>query len=368
MKMCKAVYIHIPFCKTICSYCDFCKVYYSKKNIKKYLEQLEMEIRNNYRGELIETIYIGGGTPSCLDIEELVKLFEIVDIFHKSINLEFTIECNIETLTEKNIKLFCKNKINRISVGVQSLLNKNIEFLERHHDIDMVQEKISLLNKYEINNINLDLIYALPNQSLEDLRLDLDEYLKLGINHISTYSLMIEPNTKLSIKKIKPISEELDRNMYDFICDYLKNRGFKHYEISNFCLPGSESKHNLTYWNNENYYGFGVGASGYIETSRYDNTRSITKYLSGDLNRYIEQLSYNEILENEFILGFRKVEGISKKEFKNKYNREICDIIIVKNLLKSGKLEDNGEYIFIKEKYLYISNSILLDFIGGNYE
>ena len=327
-----------------------------------------MEIKNNYQGELIQTIYIGGGTPSCLDLDELIMLFRITDMFNKTEALEFTIECNVETLTEEKIKFFYKNHVNRVSIGVQSLSDRNIKFLERLHNKEMVIDKIHLLKKLGINNINLDLIYALPNQTLEDLKQDLDEYLKLDITHISTYSLMVEPNTKLSIRKIKPIPEDLDRCMYDFICNYLKDKNFVHYEISNFCLPGFESKHNLTYWNNENYYGFGVGASGYIDNVRYDNTRSITKYLSGTLNRHNEKLSYNETIENEFILGFRKVNGISKKEFKNKYNKEICDIIEIKNLLKSGKLYDNGEFIFIKEKYLYISNSILLDFIGGSYE
>ena len=259
--MCESVYIHIPFCKTICSYCDFCKIFYNKEFVERYLDSLELEIKSNYQGEVIKTIYIGGGTPSCLGIDELQRLFEIIKIFNKDDGVEFTIECNIETLTEEKINLFLANGINRVSIGVQSLIDKNIKFLERHHNRELVIEKINLLKTKGINNINLDLIYALPNQTMEDLKYDLDEYMKLGITHISTYSLMIEPNTKLFINNTDNISEELDSKMYNFICSYLKQKGFKHYEISNFCLDGYESIHNLTYWNNNKYYGFGVGAS-----------------------------------------------------------------------------------------------------------
>lgn len=363
----KAVYIHIPFCKTICTYCDFCKMFYFSDIVKKYLYQLEKEIHKYYQGETVKTLYIGGGTPSCLSVQELKKLFEILRIFKLASDAEFTIECNVETLTEEKIKLFCKNGVNRVSIGVQSMLNKNITFLGRHHVKENVEKAVKLLRKNGLNNINLDLIYALPNQILQDLQYDLTEYAKLNIPHISTYSLMIEPNTQLYLQKINPIYEELDRNMYDLIRDDLKNKGYQHYEISNFCLPGYESKHNITYWNNEEYYGFGAGASGYINDIRYDNTKSITSYIDG-ITKYEEvKIDRQMKIEYEFMLGLRKSKGISKSSFKKKYNLEICDIIIVKDLIEKGYLIDNGEYIFIPEEYLYTSNSILVNFLGGNY-
>ena len=364
----KSVYIHIPFCKTICSYCDFCKMYYFSDMVDNYLEQLQKEIENSYKGEIINTIYIGGGTPSCLSVEQLRKLFSIIKIFKLDKNVEFTIECNVETLNLDKIKLFKNNGVNRVSIGVQSILDKNIKFLERYHTKEEVIKKVSLLKQHGINNINLDLIYALPNQTLEDLKEDLDFYLELDINHISTYSLMIEKNTKLGIKNIEQIEEELDRNMYDYICKYLKQKGFKHYEISNFCKPCLESKHNLVYWNNLEYYGFGVGASGYIDNIRYDNTRNISKYLKGHNPKEELILDKSMKIENEFILGFRKIEGISKKEFKNKYDIDICDIIEIKNLLKLGMLEEDIDRVWIPEEYLYVSNSILVNFVGGSYE
>ena len=363
----KSVYIHIPFCKTICSYCDFCKVFYNEKMVDNYLERLKEEIVNNYKGEVLRTIYIGGGTPSCLSIKELEKLFDIIKLFNIDNIYEFTIECNIETLDKEKIELFKGNGVNRVSIGVQSIIDKNIKFLDRHHTKEMVVERVKWLQEAGIDNINLDLIYALPEQSIEDLNIDLDFYLSLGIKHISTYSLMIEPNTKIGINNTAYIDEKLDREMYDDIDNKLVKNGFKHYEISNYCIPGYESKHNLTYWNNEEYYGFGVGASGYIDNIRYDNTRSLTSYLSGKTRYEENTIDYNTKVENEFILGLRKVEGISKKEFKNKYNKDICDIIVVKKLIENGKLIDSGEYICIPKDLLYVSNSILVEFLGVDY-
>lgn len=364
----KSVYIHIPFCKEICSYCDFCKMYYFPNMVDNYLSILEEEIKKNYQNDRINTIYIGGGTPSCLSLEQLEKLFTIIKIFETDNDIEYTIECNVETLTEEKIKLFVQNGINRVSIGVQSILEKNIKFLERNHTKEEVIKKVSLLKQYGINNINLDLIYAIPGQTLDDLKEDLDFYLSLDVNHISTYSLMIEKNTKLGIKNIEPIEEELDRNMYDYICKYLRQRGFKHYEISNFCKPDFESKHNLVYWNNLEYYGFGVGASGYINNIRYDNTRNISKYLKEENQKEKIILNKSMKIENEFILGFRKLDGISKNEFKKKYDINICDIIEIKNLLQSGMLEESIDRVWIPEKYLYVSNSILVNFVGGSYE
>ena len=363
----KSVYIHIPFCKTICSYCDFCKVFYNEKIVDKYLERLKEEIVSNYKGEVIKTLYIGGGTPSCLSIIELEKLFNIVKLFNIDEVFEFTIECNIETLDLEKIELFKKNNVNRVSIGVQSIIDKNIKFLDRHHTKEMVVDRVRWLQEVGIDNINLDLIYALPNQSLKDLNIDLDFYLSLGIKHISTYSLMIEPNTKLGIKNTSYIDEKLDRDMYDYINKKLGNNGFIHYEISNYCIPGYESKHNLTYWNNDEYYGFGVGASGYIDDVRYDNTKSLTNYLNGKTRFEENIVDYNIKIENEFILGLRKVTGISKKEFKTKYNKEICDIIVVKKLVENGKLIDNGEYVYILKDLLYVSNFILVEFLGVDY-
>ena len=359
-----SIYIHIPFCSSICSYCDFAKIYYNKLFTMGYLKELEKEIKNNYNNDVLKTIYIGGGTPSSLDLEELEYLFNILDSLIKDTNYEYTIECNVENLTEEKIKLFKKYGINRVSIGVQTFNEKYLKFLNRHHSRDDVINIINLLKKYNINNINVDLIYALPGQTLEELDADLEEFIKLDIPHISTYSLIIEPNTILYNNEIKNIDEELDFKMYEKIINKLNN--YNHYEVSNFAKPGYESKHNLTYWNNNEYYGFGVGASGYINGIRYDNTRSINNYLKGTRMVQKEYIDFNTKLENEFILGFRKISGINKKEFYNKYHFEIKNIEIINELIKKGLLTETDDNIYIKN--IYTSNNVLVEFLGVNYE
>ena len=360
----KSVYIHIPFCDSICSYCDFCKFIKNEEWVNKYLVALEKEIKSKYKNELLNTIYIGGGTPSCLNISELNNLFNIIKIFNKDETIEFTFECNIENITKEKLELLYNNGVNRLSIGVQTFNNKYLNFLNRNHTKEDVINKINLAKKIGFKNINIDLIYALPNQTLKELENDIDEFLKLDITHISTYSLIIEPNTKLYINNINNIDEEIDLKMYELICNKLKQNGYIHYEISNFSKVGFESKHNLTYWNNNEYYGFGMGASGYIDNIRYDNTRSFNNYINGIYIKESHKLDINETIENEFILGLRKINGINKEEFKNKYNKNIKEIEIVKKLLKEGKLLEDEKNIYINKDYIYVSNDILIEFIN----
>ena len=359
----KSVYIHIPFCDSICSYCDFCKFIKNDKWVDIYLNSLETEIKTKYKGEKIETIYVGGGTPSCLSLNQLNKLFSMIKILNKSKNIEFTFECNIENITEDKLKNLYENGVNRLSIGIQTFNNKYLKFLKRNHTKEEIIEKINIAKTIGFKNINIDLIYALPNQTLEELENDIEEFLNLDINHISTYSLIIEPNTKVYIDNIDNIEEDLDYEMYKLICSKLKENGYNHYEISNFSKDGYESKHNLTYWNNNEYYGFGLGASGYINNIRYDNTRSFNKYINGEYIKESHILDLNETMENEFILGFRKIKGINKKNFKNKYNKDIKSIEIVNKLLSENKLLEDEKNIYINPNYIYVSNDILIEFI-----
>ncbi len=351
-----SVYIHIPFCSSICSYCDFCKLFYIKKWIKPYLESLKKEIQSKYKGDIIETIYIGGGTPSCLDINELEELFNIIKIFNKNLK-EFTFECNIEDINIKLLELLKKNSVNRLSIGLESTSKKNLDYLGRKYNNDF-KEKINLACKY-FDNINVDLMYALKTMSLKDLENDLDFLIDMGIKHISTYSLIIEEHTKLMNENY--IDQDLDRKMYDLICNKLKK--YNHYEVSNFCLKGYESKHNLVYWNNNRYYGFGLSASGFIDDIRYDNNRNILEYINGKYLKKYEKIDEFTNMQNEMILGLRKLEGVSKKRFYLKYGKKIEDVFYIKDLIESKKLIDNGEYIYINKDYIYLSNEILINFI-----
>ena len=360
--MTTSAYIHIPFCEHICTYCDFCKRYNYDFIIDKYLNALKKEIIDNYRGESLKTIYIGGGTPSSLNIKELTKLMEIVKLLKLDNTYEFTFECNPENISEEKLILLKKNGVNRISLGVESTIDKYLKYLGRNHDFKMVKEKIKLIKKY-FNNINVDLIYALPNETMDELKKDLLDIVNLDVNHVSTYSLEIHNNTILGINKTKPILEDMDSDMYNAICSYLKENGFNHYEISNFCKDDAYSHHNMVYWKNEEYYGFGLGASGYVNNIRYDNTRSMYKYLSGKRLLNTEKLSEKDKISYELILGFRLINGININEFKKKYHKELINQYNIKELIKDGLLVNDGLNIKVNYDKIYVENSILENFV-----
>ena len=352
-----SIYIHIPFCTKICSYCDFPKVIKNNKWIDEYLKALENEIISNYKGEIINTVYIGGGTPTSLDIKYLKKLFSIIKKLNIKKNAEITIEANSEDLTDEKLKLL-KQNVNRLSIGVQTFNEKILTELNRKVNIKNIEKAFNYFD-----NINIDLMYGFKNQSMDILKKDIKKIIKLNPTHISTYSLILEPNTKLFIDNYTTVSEDTDRKMYEYICKQLTKNGYIHYEISNFAKKKYKSIHNQVYWNNQHYYGFGLGASGYIDNIRYENTRSLTKYLHGQYKLNEHELDINETIQNEFILGLRKTNGIDKNNFKKKYNIQISNINIVKELISNKLLIETDKIIYINPDYLYISNEILINFI-----
>jgi len=360
--MTKSVYIHIPFCVSICSYCDFCKLLYNKEWIDKYLNALESEINSKYKKEELKTLYIGGGTPSSLSVKELERLLEICKVFKLEDNYEFTVEVNIESIDEEKAKLMKSYGVNRISLGVETFNDNLLKVIKRHHTKDEVFKKIMMLKKY-FDNINVDLMYALPNEDMDILKEDINYLLELDVPHISTYSLILEPHTELYIKKYEYIDEDLDYEMYKYIEMMLEKQGYKHYETSNYSKLDYESKHNLTYWDNLEYYGFGLGASGYIDNIRYENTRSLTHYLKGEYvleSNYLEKL---EDMENFIILGLRKLDGISLQVFEERYNKKLEEVFNIKKLLEQDKIEIIDGYLRIKKDYIYLSNDVLINFI-----
>lgn len=363
MEKIKSVYIHIPFCSSICSYCDFCKVVYNHDWVLPYLKRLKEEIDNSYLGEEIETLYIGGGTPTCLSLPELESLFEVLKIFKKSSNIEFTIEANINDLNSELLSFLYKNGVNRLSIGIESFNKEKLKFMNREANFKIAKEKITLARKIGFKNINVDLMYAIPDESIAVLKQDLDKIIKLKPEHISTYSLIIEKNTLVGFNKVKPIEEERDSKMYDKICKTLKKNGYQHYEVSNFAKKGYESKHNLTYWNNEEYYGFGCGASGYVAAIRYENTKSLTEYLKGNFVSSKNLMSKVDNMENELILGFRKLEGIQLEHFFDKFEENMQNIFPIKPLIKSGDLIYKDGRVYINPKKLYVMNEILIKLI-----
>ena len=339
-------------------------MFYNDKFMEKYLDALQKEIMNYYQKDIIKTIYIGGGTPSCLPLKYLVELFDIIKIFKVDDKIEFTFECNVNDINEDLLELLRTNGVNRLSIGVESFNSNNLNLLNRSHTYDEVKKKIQLAKSMGFNNINVDLMYAIPNENIGILKEDISKILDLDVEHISTYSLIIEDNTVLGINNTKYIDEDIDYEMYKLINKELKNKGYNQYEVSNYSKEGYESKHNLTYWNNDEYYGFGLGASGYINNIRYDNTRSLNNYCDGKYHINEEIMTKEKNMENEMILGLRKINGISCEYFFNKYGVKVEDVFEINKLLEEGKLIKKGDNIFISDDYIYLSNDILINFIG----
>ena len=356
--MIKSCYIHIPFCKKICTYCDFCKFYYNDEWVSKYIDSLENEINIKYKGETLDTLYIGGGTPSSLDINLFEELLKITKVFKLNDNYEFTIEFNPEDIVESKLSLCKKYGVNRISIGIESFNEDNLKYLGR--DCLDFKSKINLVKKY-FDNINVDLIYGLSIEDLDTLNKDIDNLLELDVPHISCYSLIIEEHTVLNNKGTKEISEDLDYDMYNLINKRLKD--YNHYEISNYAKEGYESRHNLTYWNNEEYYGFGVAAASYIDNKRILNSKDILSYLNKKYKTFEEELTLEDKISYELILGFRKTKGINIDNFYKKYNKDILSLYNINDLIKEDKLVIKDGYISINDKYLYIENEILSNFV-----
>ena len=359
--MASSVYIHVPFCKNICSYCDFCKFIYNEKWVYAYLKTLKSEIKDRYMGDDIKTIYIGGGTPSSLSLSEIKSLLEMTKIFKTSNLLEFTFECNVEDINEELLLLLKSYGVNRLSIGIESFDQNKLKFMERAADFKDTEAKMKLCRSLGFNNINLDLMYAIPGETLKILKKDLSLFLKLEPEHISTYSLILEEHTKAYANKTTVMEEELDYEMYKYI--EKKLGGLHHYEVSNFAKVGFESIHNLVYWNNDEYYGFGLGASGYVDKIRYTNTKTLKKYLLGDYVEDREIIGEKENMDYEIMLGLRKLDGINVNDFKKKFGKNLEDVYNIKPLLKSKELIKKKDNIFINPSYIYVMNEILLKII-----
>lgn len=355
----RGVYIHIPFCNSICSYCDFCKVLNYNDWASRYLDALNNEIDEYYENDTVKSIYIGGGTPSSLDINDLMKLFRIIRKFKTKNDFEFTFECNINDISSELLLILKENNVNRISIGVESFDKTNLKFLNRKHEKKDIFNKIKLVKEYGFDNINVDLMYALPTESLGTLKKDVKNILKLDVDHISTYSLILEEHTMLKNKNINNIDEELDYKMYKYICKKLKKKGYSHYEVSNFARNNKYSRHNVIYWNNDEYYGFGLGSHGYVNDNRYENTRSLTKYLNNEF-RFDEVLvSTLEAMENEVMLGLRKLSGVSVEDFEKRFKKSIFDVFKVQEAIDSGNLIYEDGFIYIPEDKIYVMNEII---------
>lgn len=371
------LYLHIPFCKNICKYCDFYKMVVSRslqeKTINYIIEEMKLRELSKYQ---IDTIYIGGGSPSSLDDDLLDKLlFNLSQLTNFDELKEFTIEFNPNDITIDKVKILQKYQVTRVSIGIQTFNNNLLNTLGRipFVSFEELSEKIKLLNMYNIKNINVDLIYAIPGEVIDDITDDLNKMMRLPITHLSCYSLILEERSILYYEythnKIKLIDETLDEKMYEKINEVLEKNNFIHYETSNFSKPGFNSLHNLIYWHRDDYLGIGPGASSSIGNHRFTNTHNLNEYFLGIDNKnikYAEDIIDSKKDEQELMvmMNLRLSEGINKKRYLERFNEDVKDTFpSILELLKEGLLEETTDTIRIPLKYFYISNYIIVKII-----
>ncbi len=356
-----SIYIHIPFCDSLCSYCDFCKVLNYHKFVDSYLQKLDEEITSDYDGRVIKTLYIGGGTPSALSVLEIKRLFEIIKKFNLTNDCEITFECNIENTTIEKLQLLYNLGVNRLSFGIQTFNQRLLNIINRKHDIISVNTVIDSAKNIGFKNINVDLIFNLPSQTIEELKADLQKFLLLDVTHISIYSLILEQQTLFYHQGVS-VDDDLSAEMYKIVIKFLTTHDYTHYEISNFSKAGYQSEHNLVYWNCEEYYGFGLGAHGYVNNIRYANTSSITQYLKINKREY-EEINEKERRSEYLLLGLRKTVGININEFNSKFNCDLFEIYDLNKELDDLLIIENG-YLKFTTKGLLLANEVFVKFIS----
>ena len=368
-----SAYVHIPFCTQICYYCDFSKVFIKNQPVDSYLEHL-IEEYDSYDIKKLRTLYIGGGTPTALSAHQLAFLLEkLTDKLDLSYLEELTIEANPGDLDLEKIAVLKDSLVNRVSLGVQTFNDRMLKQIGRSHSEKDIYENIANLKKAGFDNISIDLIYALPKQTMEDVKTNVAKAIALDIPHMSLYSLILENHTvfmnRMRRGKLPLPKEDLEAEMFDYIIAELEKAGFEHYEISNFSKPGFESRHNLMYWDNAEYYGIGAGASGYVDGVRYKNHGPIRHYLqaveAGNARVQEEVLTLKEKMEEEMFLGLRKKSGVSKKRFEEKFGLSFEDQYgaVVFELTEQGLLVPDRDIVRMTKQGLFLGDTVAEKFI-----
>ena len=368
-----SAYVHIPFCTQICYYCDFSKVFIKNQPVDAYLEHLIQETRSYEIGKL-RTLYIGGGTPTALSAQQLAYLLtELPKVMDLSEVEEFTIEANPGDLDPDKIAVLKDSQVNRVSLGVQTFDNKMLKKIGRSHQEQEIYDNIRHLKQAGFNNISIDLIYALPGQTMDQVKENVAKAIDLDIPHMSLYSLILENHTvfmnRMRRGKLPLPKEELEAEMFEYIIEELEKAGFEHYEISNFSKPGFESRHNLVYWDNAEYYGLGAGASGYVDGIRYKNHGPIRHYLeaveAGKARITEEHLTLEEKMEEELFLGLRKKTGVSKARFEEKFGVSFDQRYgqVVASLTEQGLLVPDDKQVRMTKRGLFLGDTVAEKFI-----
>ncbi len=354
----KHLYLHVPFCTSICHYCDFCHRVYADTIAQRWLDTVRKEIEEECHDQY-ETIYIGGGTPTALSSVQLDTLLSYLDPY-TSEAVEYTIEVNPESLDEEKAEIFKRHHINRISMGIQSSDDEMLKYLNRKHTFNDAKEKIEMLRRYGFDNISGDLMYSLPGQDMKMLDKTIEDILALDLEHISLYSLTIEENSVFGKKGIENLDEDTEADMYERIEERLTQQGYIHYEISNYAKKGYESKHNLSYWNYEDFLGISLGASSKIGEHRYTKTRSFERYFNDTSSKDEDLYLSKEDLEFEHIMmSLRTIYGLDIEQFNKTYDTDLLERYAKGAANPAMKIE-NGRLIC---KELEILNHVLLDFM-----
>lgn len=392
------LYIHIPFCKKKCNYCDFVSFANSEEKIEEYINCLICEIKEvaenvkfqfqQKKGDLVNvrSIYIGGGTPSYIDSKYIKQIlntirnsydFVMAGLIDKQEQFpEITIEINPGTVTEEKLKDYKYSGVNRISIGMQATQNRLLTQLGRIHSYQEFKTTYLLARKIGFNNINIDFMIGLPNQTIEDIKESLQKIKKLNPEHVSVYSLIVEENTILSKQieegTLKLLEENKEREMYWTVKNFLEENGYNHYEISNFAKPNRESRHNMDCWNQKEYFGFGVAAHSYVDNVRFSNITDLNSYIENYKHNepeknfvFHEKENYLDTMKEYLLLGFRKIKGVSKKDFENKFQLPIESIfkLELEELKEKGLILENEDTYYLSDKGIDFANLVFEKFV-----
>lgn len=346
------IYVHIPFCKKRCLYCDFFSTTLLERR-KAYVDALLREIaaRKEEAGA-IHTIYLGGGTPSTLDAEDIQRILRAIGTEQAT---EITMELNPGDATETYLKQIRAAGINRLSIGIQSFQDELLTLIGRRHTAAQALTAVSMAQQAGFDNLSIDLMYALPTQTMEQWKADIETALRLNVQHISSYGLMYEEGTALTRQmesgQLQAIDEDTENAMYDYLCERLQEAGFVHYEVSNFALPGYEAQHNSNYWNGTPYVGIGAGAHNYIGVERSWNPDDLETYIRGDFQRASETLTERDCYNERIMLGLRTAKGVAKQDIRADISKYV----------EAGLLHEKEGRIVATQKGIHILNRIIED-------
>lgn len=373
-----AVYLHIPFCKHKCFYCDFNTYVLKGQPVADYLDALEREVEltvSQVPPEQIETIFVGGGTPTALTPEQMVRLLSIVQTYFpaQSAGIEFTMEANPGTTDDEKLHAMKEGGVNRVSFGVQSFNNDLLKTIGRIHQTDEIYRSIELAKRLKFNSLSIDLMFGLPNQTLQDVDHSLSAALALDLQHYSIYGLIIEEKTPfhaLYVNNKLPIpDQDVELEMFQLIMDRLQEAGYEHYEISNFAKRGFHGKHNEKYWRNESYYGFGAGAHGYMNGVRHVNVNGVQDYINATQHRLPNSerhvVSVQEAMQDFMMVGLRMLNGVSRARFRELYGRELEDVFgeALKELLDKQLIEHHVDDYRLTGQGILFGNDVFGAFV-----